>query len=149
MPSPLPELAIQYADFAAWQRQLVSTARMLETQLRYWKQRLADAPPVLKLPTDRPRPPVQSFRGSAQRFVDDAVTRDLKPLSQRSGATLFMTLLAAFATLLSRYSDQEDIVIGSPIANRNRAEIEPLMGFFVNTLALRTDLSGDPTFWNC
>ena len=146
MPSPLPELAIQYADFAAWQRQWFQ-GEVLETQLRYWKQRLADAPPILKLPSDRPRPASQSFRGSAQRFeVDEDVTRDLKALSQRSGATLFMTLHAVFATLLHRYSAQQDIIIGSPIANRNRAEIEPLMGFFVNTLALRTDLSGDPTF---
>jgi amino acid adenylation domain-containing protein len=145
-PSPLPELPIQYADFAHWQRHWLS-GDMLETQLNYWKQQLADAPPLLELPTDRPRPPVQTFRGATEHFqLKPDLTRRLKTLSQRSGATLFMTLLGAFVTLLSRYSDQEDIVVGSPIANRNRSEIESLIGFFVNTLVLRIDLSGNPTF---
>jgi amino acid adenylation domain-containing protein len=144
--SPLPKLAIQYADFAHWQRQWL-TGDVLETQLNYWKQQLAGAPPVLKLPTDRPHPAVQSFRGSSEQFhINSDVTQQLKYLTQQTGATLFMTLLAAFATLLSRYSDQDDMVIGAPIANRNRAEIESLIGFFVNTLALRIDLSGNPTF---
>ncbi len=145
-PSPLADLPIQYADFALWQRQWL-TGDILENQLSYWKQQLAGAPPVLKLPTDRLHPAEQSFRGSSEIFyIDGQVTRQLKVLTQGAGATLFMTLLAAFATLLFRYSSQEDMVIGCPIANRNRAEIEPLIGFFVNTLALRIDLSGNPTF---
>ncbi|MCU0532504.1 MAG: amino acid adenylation domain-containing protein [Hydrococcus sp. Prado102] len=142
----LPELPIQYADFALWQRQWLS-GEVLETQLSYWKQQLAGAPPLLEMPSDRPRPPVQTFRGSTETFQLNAdLTRKLKTLSQQSGATLYMTLLAAFATLLSRYSRQEDIIIGSPIANRNRSEIEALIGFFVNTLVLRLDLQGNPSF---
>ena len=144
--SPLPELAIQYADFTVWQRQWLS-GPILERQLKYWKERLAGAPAVLKLPTDRPRPLIQKFRGNSHYFeVDAAAAHALRQLSERFGATMFMTLQAAFAVLLSRYSGQEDVVIGSPIANRTRAEIEPLIGFFVNTLALRADLSGDPSF---
>ena len=144
-PSPLPELPIQYADFAHWQRQWL-TGEVIETQINYWKQQLDGAPPVLELPTDRPRPPVQTFRGLKASFhlpVD--LTQKLQALSQQSGTTLFMTLLAGFATLLSRYSGQEDIVVGSPIANRNRIELEPLIGFFVNTLVLRTNLQDNPT----
>jgi amino acid adenylation domain-containing protein len=145
-PSPLSDLSLQYADFAVWQRQWLQ-GEVLEAQLTYWKQQLAGAPPVLKLPTDRPRPAVQAYRGSTECFqIDLNLTQRLEALSQQSGVTLFMTLLAAFVTLLSRYSGQEDIVVGSPIANRNRQEIEPLIGFFVNTLVLRTDLSGNPTF---
>ncbi len=145
-PSPLPELTIQYADFAHWQRQWLKD-EVLETQINYWKQHLAGAPALLELPTDRPRPAIQSFQGRAEFFQLNAeLTQRLKTLSQQSGGTLYMTLLAAFATLLSRYSNQEDIVVGSPIANRNRSEIEPLIGFFVNTLVLRTDLQGNPTF---
>ncbi len=145
-PSPLPELAIQYADFAHWQRSWL-TGDVLETQLSYWKQQLAGSPPLLELPTDRPRPSVQTFRGSSEHFeLNQDLTQKLKTLSQQSGVTLFMTLVAAFVTLLSRYSGQDDIVIGSPIANRNRSEIEPLIGFFVNTLVLRTQLYGNPTF---
>ncbi|MBW4632892.1 MAG: amino acid adenylation domain-containing protein [Iphinoe sp. HA4291-MV1] len=144
--SSLPQLPIQYADFAAWQREWLS-GEVLQTQLDYWKEHLAGAPPLLELPTDRPRPPVQTFQGSTQYFqLNQEVTQKLKTLSQQSGATLFMTLVAAFTTLLSRYSGQEDIVIGSPIANRTRSEIESLIGFFVNTLVLRTDLSGNPSF---
>jgi amino acid adenylation domain-containing protein len=142
----LPELPIQYADFAHWQRQWL-TGDTLETQLNYWKQQLAGAPPLLELPTDRPRPSVQTFHGNSTYFhLNSALTQKLKVLSQQSGKTLFMTLLAAFVTLLSRYSGQEDIVIGSPIANRNHSEIEFVVGFFINTLVLRTQLHGDPTF---
>ena len=144
--SPLPELSIQYADFAHWQRQRLP-GEVLDRQLTYWKQKLADAPTVLELPTDRPRPAVQTFRGSTQFFeLSPRLTQKLKQLSQKQGVTLFMTLLAAFQTLLYRYTNQKDICIGSPIANRNCHQIEPLIGFFVNTLVLRTDLSGNPSF---
>jgi amino acid adenylation domain-containing protein len=142
----LPELPIQYADFAVWQRQWL-TDRVLERQLNYWKQQLTGAPPLLELPTDRPRPAIQSFVAGTERLqLDIKLTQQIKKLSQESGSTLFMTLLAGFVVLLSRYSGQTDIVVGSPIANRNRQEIEPLIGFFVNTLALRFDLSQSPTF---
>lgn len=145
-PSPLPELPIQYADFAHWQRQWLS-GEVLETQLAYWKQQLAGIPPLLELPSDHPRPPVQTFQGRTECVKINAdIAQELQLLSQKSGATLFMTLLTAFVILLSRYSDQEDIVVGSPIANRNRNEIEPLIGFFVNTLVLRTKLQGNPSF---
>ncbi|MBG1266526.1 non-ribosomal peptide synthetase [Nostoc sp. WHI] len=145
-PSPLEELTIQYADFAHWQRQYLS-GQVLETQLNYWQKQLANSPPLLELPSDRTRPAVQSFAGSTEQFqLDKQLTIKLISLSHSSGTTLFMTLLAAFATLLARYSNQEDIVIGSPIANRNRREIEPLIGFFVNTLVLRSNLQGNPTF---
>jgi amino acid adenylation domain-containing protein len=145
-PSPLPKLPIQYADFAVWQQQWLS-GKVLDTQLTYWKEQLAGIPPILELPTDRPRPPIQTFRGRTQSFqLSQELTLKLKTLSQQSEVTLFMTLLAAFATLLYRYSGQDDIVIGSPIANRNRKEIEPLIGFFVNTLVLQTNLVGNPTF---
>jgi len=145
-PSPLPELPIQYADFAHWQRRWLS-GEVLENQLNYWRHQLAGAPPLLQLPTDRPRPKLQSFRGGTEYIeLDGELTQKLKALSRRSGATLFMTLLTAFVALLSRYSGQEDIVVGSPIANRNRSELESLIGFFVNTLVLRSDLQGNPTF---
>jgi len=145
-PSPLPPLPIQYADFASWQRQWLEGDR-LNRELAYWKEQLAGIPGLLELPADRPRPAVQTFKGRADTFVLDAdLTRRLNLLSQRCGATLFMTLLAAFGLLLSRYNGEEDIVIGSPIANRNRKEIEPLIGFFVNTLVLRIDISGNPSF---
>ncbi len=144
-PSPLPELKIQYADFAVWQRHRLQ-GTLLAEQLAYWQQQLDGVPP-LALPTDFPRPPVQTFQG-ATAFIDlpPALTGALEALGQRSGSTLFMTLLAAFGTLLHRYTGQSQIVIGSPIANRNRSEIEGLIGFFVNTLVLCTDLSGDPDF---
>ena len=146
LPSSLQELPIQYADFAHWQRQWLK-GEVFETQLNYWKQQLARIPPVLELPTDRPRPPVQTFAGNIFSWeLNQDLTQQLKTLSQHSGATLFMTLLAAFVTLLSRYSGQEDIVVGSPIANRNRSEVESLIGFFVNTLVLRTDLKDNPSF---
>ncbi|MBW4508480.1 MAG: amino acid adenylation domain-containing protein [Scytonematopsis contorta HA4267-MV1] len=145
-PPQLPELPIQYADFAHWQREWLS-GEILETQLNYWKQQLTGAPPLLELPIDRPRPSVQIFQSSSEEFqLDRELTQKLKTISQQSGTTLFMTLLAAYVTLLSRYTGQEDIVVGSPIANRNRNEIEPLIGFFVNMLVLRTQLHGNPTF---
>ncbi|MEM7758012.1 MAG: condensation domain-containing protein, partial [Cyanobacteria bacterium P01_A01_bin.40] len=144
--STLPELPIQYADFAAWQRQWLQ-GEVLETQLSYWQKQLGGSLPVLQLPTDRPRPRVQTFRGAAYSFsLNSTLTEALKELSQQSEVTLFMTLLAAFKTLLYRYTFQEDILVGSPIANRNRTETESLIGFFINTLVLRTDLSGNPTF---
>lgn len=145
-PSPLPELSIQYADFAIWQREWLAGDR-LQTQLNYWKKQLSGAPPLLELPADRPRPPVQTYRGAKESFlIPKTLTAALKKLSRQENATLFMTLLAAFKTLLYRYTGQADIPVGSPIANRNRAEIQGLIGFFVNTLVLRTDLSGDRTF---
>ncbi|HEY6190573.1 MAG TPA: condensation domain-containing protein, partial [Pyrinomonadaceae bacterium] len=145
-PSPLAELPIQYADFAHWQREWLS-GEVLDTQLGYWKKQLAGAPSILELPTDRPRPPVQSFQGAAEPFALPAnLSERLEELSRQQGVTLFMMLLAAFQVLLSRYSAQQDIVVGSPIANRNHAKTESLIGFFVNTLVLRTDLSGNPSF---
>ncbi|NEP31533.1 non-ribosomal peptide synthetase [Moorena sp. SIO3B2] len=145
-PSPLPELPIQYADFALWQRQWLS-GEINETQINYWKQALEDAPELLQLPTDRPRPHVMSYQGSSESFTLTAeLTQKLQQLSRNAGSTLFMTLQAAFATLLYRYSGQFDILIGSPIANRNRREIEPLIGFFVNTLVLRTRFEHNPSF---
>ncbi|KAB8332627.1 non-ribosomal peptide synthetase [Scytonema tolypothrichoides VB-61278] len=142
---PLPELPIQYADYAIWQRQWMQ-GELQKTQLSYWKQQLAGAS-TLALPTDRPRPPVQSFRGAVTCFkLSPTLTNTLRSLSNREGVTLFMTLLAAFQTLLYRYTGQEDICVGSPIANRNQTEIQGLIGFFVNTLVLRTHLSGNPSF---
>ena len=144
-PSPLKELPIQYVDYAVWQRGWLQ-GEVLEKQLGYWKERLAGAP-ILELPTDRVRPAVQSYNGAGERLVLSKELLDgLNKLSRRQGATLFMVLSAAFKVLLHRYSGQEDIVVGTPIANRNRGETEGLIGFFVNTLALRTDMSGDPTF---
>ena len=144
-PSPLAELPLQYADFAHWQREWLQ-GEELETQLAYWRQQLGSIP-VLNLPSDRPKPTIQSYRG-ATKFLElpPSLSKALEKLSQQEGVTLFMTLLAAFQTLLYRYTQQEDIAVGSPIANRNRSEIEGLIGFFVNTLVLRTDLSCNPTF---
>ena len=145
-PSPLPELTIQYADFAEWQRQWLQ-GDVREKQVEYWRNELAGAPPVLELPTDRPRPAVQSHRGDVRTHVIPRELIDqLRDVSQAENATLFMTLLAGFQLLLSRYSGQEDIVVGTSVAGRDHAEIEPLIGFFINTLAMRADLSGDPTF---
>jgi len=142
----LRELAIQYADFAVWQRQWLQ-GEILENQLNYWKKQLTGAPPLLELPTDKPRPANPNFRGHSISFqINSELTEKLKLLSQKSGGTLFMTLLAALNTLLFRYSGQDDILIGTPTANRNRQEIEPLIGFFVNTLVLRNSLEGNPTF---
>jgi acyl carrier protein len=144
--SPLPALPIQYADYAVWQRGWLQ-GEVLERQLAYWTGQLKGAPAVLVLPTDRPRPAVQSYRGASYEFtVSKEVTTQLHALSREAGVTLFMTLLAAFKTLLCRYTGQKDIVVGTDVANRNRTEIEGLIGFFVNQLVLRTDLSGNPTF---
>ncbi|HAG82187.1 MAG TPA: non-ribosomal peptide synthetase, partial [Cyanobacteria bacterium UBA12227] len=144
--SPLAELPIQYVDFATWQRQWLQ-GEVLAVQLAYWRQHLDGAPSVLELPTDYLRPAIQTFQGATYTFaLSQEQSIALKTLSQQEGSTLFMTLLAAFKTLLYRYTGSEDIVVGSPVANRNRAELEGLIGFFVNTLVLRTDLSGNPTF---
>lgn len=145
-PSPLPELPLQYVEFAQQQREALSGAT-LNGLVSHWRARLAGAPRIVDLPTDRPRPAAQSFRGAWQTFyVERSVSDALLALSRREGATLFMTLLAAFKALLHRYTAQDDLVVGTPIANRNRVDIEGIVGFFVNTLVLRTDLSGDPTF---
>ena len=141
----LLNLSIQYADFAVWQREWLQAER-LESQLAYWKQQLGGSLSVLNLPTDHPRPAVQTFQGVRHTLaLSRELAAKLKALSRQENATLFMTLLVAFKVLLYRYSGQPDIVVGSPIANRNRSEIEGLIGFFVNTLVLRTDLSGNPT----
>ena len=144
--SPFSDPPIQYADFAVWQRRWLQ-GEVLEEQLSYWKRQLGGGLPVLELPTDRPRPAVQTFQGAHESLVlSKDLTEPLKALSRQEGATPFMMLLAAFKTLLYRYAGQEDIVVGMPIAGRNRSEIEGLPGFFVNTLVLRTNLSGNPTF---
>lgn len=141
----LPPLPIQYADFAYWHRQWL-TGDVLSTQINYWKQKLAGAPPVLELPTDKPRPPVQTFAGDICHFeLGPALTQAAKALGQETQTTLLMFMLAAYAILLSRYSNQTDIVIGTPIANRSRRETHSLIGFFLNTLALRFNLSGNPS----
>ncbi|MBN3921605.1 condensation domain-containing protein, partial [Nostoc sp. NMS4] len=145
-PSPLAPLPIQYADFAIWQREWLQ-GDVLQTQLSYWKQQLKDAPALLSLPTDRPRPAVQTFVGAYQEFaLSVELTNRLTKLSQEGGCTLFMTLLAAYDTLLYRYTGVADILVGTPIANRDRSEIEGLIGFFVNTLVMRTNLADDPSF---
>ncbi len=144
--SPLPALAIQYADFTVWQREWLS-GEILATQLNYWQAQLAGIPSLLQLPTDRPRPSIQTYRGNTQTFsLNSDLTKQLQTLSRTSGTTLFMTLVAAFATLLHRYSGESDILIGTPIANRTRGEIEGLIGFFVNTLVLRTQVENNPSF---
>ncbi len=144
--SPLPPLTVQYADFARWQQHWFQ-GETLATQMAYWKQHLAGAPALLDLPSDRPRPAVQRFRGDTQTLVlPKALTESLKTFSRHQGATLFMTLLAGFKILLFRYTGQRDIVVGTPIAGRNRADIENLIGFFVNTQAIRTQLSSDMSF---
>ncbi|MCP4660395.1 MAG: AMP-binding protein, partial [bacterium] len=141
----LPELAVQYADFAVWQRQWLAGATR-ESQLAYWREALRGLP-VLELPTDRPRPARQSFRGTEEDFeLPAALGRGLRELNRQHASTFFMTLLAAFQALLGRYSAQQDFAVAFPAANRNRAEIEPLLGFFVNTLVVRSDLHGDPSF---
>jgi alpha-ketoglutarate-dependent taurine dioxygenase len=145
-PSSLSEIEIQYADFSCWQRERM-TGDVLEAELSYWKHRLAGDPPALQLPFDYPRPQRPSYRGEARSFeIPEQLAAELKALSRREGATLFMTLLAAYQALLFRASGQEDFLVGSDIANRNQYETEPLIGFFVNQIALRADLSGDPTF---
>ncbi|HEV3048761.1 MAG TPA: amino acid adenylation domain-containing protein, partial [Longimicrobium sp.] len=144
--SPLPELPVQYADYAVWQREQLA-GEVLDRQIAYWRERLAGAPELLELPTDHPRPAVRSYEGAGVpvEFPLELQER-LQALGRGEGATLYMVLLAAFQVLLSKYSGSEDVVVGSPIAGRTRAEVEELIGFFVNTLVLRTDLSGDPSF---
>lgn len=144
--APLPELPIQYADYVYWQREWLESGLQTQ-QMAYWKERLGGALPVLELPADYPRPARQTFNGALlSRVLPDALGQALLRLGQREGATLFMTLLAVFKALLQRYTGQHDIIVGTPIANRARIETEGLIGFFLNTLALRTDLSGDPSF---
>ncbi|HEU4712852.1 MAG TPA: condensation domain-containing protein [Pyrinomonadaceae bacterium] len=144
--SPLPELSIQYADFAHWQRNWFQ-GDVLNEQMKFWREQLSGELPTLELPTDYRRPQQQTYRGARQSFhLNAALTERLKQLSREHDTTLFMTLLAGFQTLLHRYSGQEDIIVGTPIANRNRAEIEDLIGFFVNTLVLRTRLLPTHTF---
>jgi amino acid adenylation domain-containing protein len=145
-PSSLAELAVQYADFAHWQREWLQ-GQVLEAQLDYWKSQLGHQILTLKLPTDRPRPTVQSFRGERRLFtLPVELSESLKQFSRCEGVTLYMLMLATFKVLLYRYSGQDDVVVGTDIANRNRSEIEPLIGFFANQLVLRTNLSGNPTF---
>ena len=145
-PSPLPELPIQYADFARWQHDW-SKGEVFEQQLAYWRERLRGAPATLTLPPDRPRPTPRRFRGETYsvRFSAE-VTSELRRISREHGVTLFMTMLTAFELLLCYYTKQTDIVVGTPVAGRTRAETEPLIGFFINTVVLRGDLSGDPIF---
>src|SRR4051794_23417421 len=151
--SPLPALPIQYADYAVWQREWLRGAEgehkisPLQAQIAYWRQQLGENLPMLELPTDRSRPAVQTYRGATHSLaLPRTLSEALTTLSRRSGVTLFMTLLAAFKTLLFRYAGQDDIVVGAPIAGRNRGETEELIGCFLNTLVLRTSLAGDPSF---
>src|SRR6185369_8692340 len=145
-PSPLPDLPIQYADYAYWQRQWLQ-GDVLETQLAYWRRQLGTNFTETPLPLDRPRSAIQSFRGAYENFVlAKDLSDQLKALSRREGVTVFMLALAAFKAMLHSYSGSSDIVVGTDVANRNRIETENLIGFFANQLVLRTDLSGDPSF---
>lgn len=145
-PSPLAELPLQYADYAVWQRNYLQ-GEVLEKQLDFWRNHLSGAPAVLAVPTDRPRPRVQTFNGASYKFeLSEDLSEGLRALSRREGTTLFMTLLACWQTLLWRYTAQDQICVGTGIANRTRREVEPLIGFFVNTLVLKTDFAGNPTF---
>jgi amino acid adenylation domain-containing protein/non-ribosomal peptide synthase protein (TIGR01720 family) len=145
-PARMAEPPVQYADFAVWQRERFD-GEALEAQLAYWKEQLAGAPLSLSLPTDRPRPPVQSYRGATRSLaLGESMTARLRALGRAEGVTLFMLLLAAFQALLHRYTEQDDFIVGTPIANRNLSELEGMIGLFANTLALRADLSGSPTF---
>jgi amino acid adenylation domain-containing protein len=145
-PSPVEDLPIQYADFTLWQRQFLQ-GEVLHRKLAYWQRQLSGSLPVLQLPTSRPRPAVPSFRGARHLFtLSSKLTEAIKSFARQEGVTLFMMLLAVFKTLLYRYTGQEDILVGSTIANRQRPELEGVIGFFVNTVVLRTDLSGNPTF---
>jgi amino acid adenylation domain-containing protein len=144
--SPLSELTIQYADYAAWQREWLK-GEILQTQLAYWKDKLAGDLPELELPIDRPRPAVQTFRGAREWLgLSEELTAAIMTLGRREGVTLFITLLAAFKVLLCRHTGQDDVIVGSPIANRPQTETESIIGFFLNNLALRSDLSGNPGF---
>lgn len=145
-PSPLPELTIQYADFAAWQQTTLNSEE-IDTQLAYWKEQLKGNLPILELPTDFQRPKIQTYRGAQYKHaISQETSKALRQLAQQQDTTLFMVMLATFTMLLHRISGQEDIIVGSPIAGRDNSELEPLIGVFLNTLALRTDLSGTPTF---
>ncbi len=142
----LPELPIQYGDYAVWQQQWMESGG-LDQQLEYWRRKLGGAPALLELPTDKPRPQEQSFRGATLRTVfPPELLAELRALGEREGTTMFMTLLTAFAAMLSRYSGQQDVVLATPVANRNRVELESVIGLFVNTLALRVELDDDPSF---
>ncbi len=151
-PPQLPELPVQYVDFAHWQRRWLTdkdedVGSPLQAQLAYWRQQLDGAPAALELPTDRPRPSMQTFHGARHTFtLAPSLTNQLKALCRQEGVTLFMTMLAAFQVLLKRYSNQDRIAVGTPIAQRSQAAVEHLIGCFVNTLVLHTDLSGDPSF---
>jgi hypothetical protein len=143
-PPPLPELPVQYADYSVWQRQWLQ-GEVLERELAYWRSRLAGSPPLLPLPTDRPRPAVQTWRGATEALrLPPGLGRSLQDLASRERSTLFMVLLAAFGVLLRRDTGEEDIAVGTFVANRRWKEIEPLVGLFVNTLVLRADLARDP-----
>jgi amino acid adenylation domain-containing protein len=145
-PSPLPELEIQYADYAVWQRTWLQ-GDVLEAELAHWRARLADAPPVLGLPLDRPRPAVMSSRGASRALaLPPALLESLQALARQQGVTLFMAALAAFQALLARAGDTEDVSVGTPVAGRGQVRTEGLIGFFVNALVMRTDLSGEPSF---
>jgi hypothetical protein len=142
----LPALPVQYVDFAVWQRNKL-TGAPFQRQLEYWRDKLAGAPAVIKLPTDRPRAAVRSFQGARRSFsITKEIREKLKTLARTERATLFMMLLTSFQSLLSCLANEDDIVVGSPVAGRNRPETEALIGYFVNTLVLRADLSGDPSF---
>ncbi|NOK23394.1 non-ribosomal peptide synthetase, partial [Corallococcus carmarthensis] len=146
LPSPLPELPVQYADYAVWQRDWLQ-GEVLQQEVDYWKQKLTGAPPVLELPTDHPRPAVRGNAGALHRFsLQEPLVQSLRALAQQEGASLYMVLLAGWQALLSRYSGQQDVSVGSPVAGRTQAETESLIGFFVNTLVMRTDLSDAPDF---
>jgi len=146
LPSPLPEVPIQYADFAVWQREWLQ-GEILEAHVAFWKEQLSGDLPVLQMPTDRVRPKHQSYKGTRQDFIfPKSLSIAIKALSDREGVTPFMTLMAAYTTLLSRYTGQEDIIVGCPIAGRHQLETEKLIGFFLSTLLIRTKLSGRPTF---
>lgn len=146
LPSPLPDMSLQYADYAAWQRGWLESGE-IEKQLAYWREQLEGAPPLLELPTDYPRVAVQSYRGGMLRFqVQNPLAQALPVIGRAHDATLFMVLLAAFQVLLYRHSGQSDLCVGTPMANRTRTELEGLIGCFVNTLVLRTDFSGNPMF---
>ena len=146
IPSPLKDLPVQYADYACWQRQWMQN-QALETQIAYWEHQLAGSSLVLELPTDRPRPPVQSY-GGAKRYMkfSNDLFQGIKALSQNEGCTVFMVLMAAFQLLLYRYTQKEDIIIGVPVADRNLPELQKLIGLFLNMVVMRTDLSGNPDF---
>ena len=145
-PSPLPELTLQYADYAAQEREWLQ-GDVLEKQLAFWRERLKGSPPVLDLPLDHPRPTSRTFQGACEMLQIPLDTlRALKELGREEGATLFMALMAGFQALLSRYSGQEQIVVGTDLANRTTPDTERMIGFFINLLAVRNDLSGNPTF---